>query len=56
MAEFIQEGDKTLCSEIHNLIHYIWNKEELPQWWKESITAQISKNDNKIDSSNYQLS
>jgi len=30
-----------LRSEIHKLINYIWNKEEVPQQWKESI-IQIS--------------
>jgi hypothetical protein len=29
-AELIQAGDKTLHSDIHNLINSIWNKEELP--------------------------
>jgi hypothetical protein len=32
-AELIQAGGNTLCSEIHKLI---WNKEELPEQWKES--------------------
>jgi hypothetical protein len=35
-AEMIKGGE-TLCSEIHRLILSIWNKEELPQQWKESI-------------------
>jgi hypothetical protein len=36
-AELIKAGSETLCSEKHKLIHSIWNKEELPQQWKESI-------------------
>jgi hypothetical protein len=34
---------ETLCSEIHKLICSIWNKEELPQQWKESIIVPIHK-------------
>jgi hypothetical protein len=29
-AELILAGDNPLRSEIHKLINYIWNKEELP--------------------------
>jgi hypothetical protein len=36
------EGN-TLCSKIHILGNSIWNKEELPQQWKESITVPIYK-------------
>jgi len=28
LAEFIQAGGNTLCSDIHKLINSIWNKEE----------------------------
>jgi hypothetical protein len=28
-----------LCSEINKFIHSIWNREELPQKWKELSTA-----------------
>jgi hypothetical protein len=31
----------------------IWNKEELPHKWKESIVVPIHKNDDKTDCSNY---
>jgi hypothetical protein len=34
-AELIKAGGETLCSEICRLICCIWNKEELPQQWKE---------------------
>jgi len=37
-AEMTQAEDKRVCSEIHIFIHCILNKEELPQWWKESVT------------------
>jgi mannosyltransferase OCH1-like enzyme len=52
-AELIRAGGETLCSEIHKLIHSIWNKEELPQQWKESITGQIHKKGDKSDCKNY---
>jgi dihydroorotase len=29
-AKLIKAGDETLHSEMHKLIHFIWNKEELP--------------------------
>jgi hypothetical protein len=41
-SELIQEGGNTLCSEICKLIS-IWNKEELPQHWKESTIVPIYK-------------
>ena len=37
MHELIQAGGGKLYEEIHKLIVLIWNKEELPQEWKESI-------------------
>jgi hypothetical protein len=39
LAELIQAGGETLLSAIHKLINSIWNKEELPDHWKESITV-----------------
>jgi hypothetical protein len=43
-AELIQAGGEILRSEIHKLIKLIWNKEELPHQWKESIVVPIHKN------------
>jgi hypothetical protein len=40
-VELIQAGGKTLMSEIHNLINSVWNKEELPDEWKESIIIPV---------------
>jgi hypothetical protein len=48
-AELIKAGGETLCSEIHKIICPIWNKEELPQQWKESIIVRIYKKGDKID-------
>jgi hypothetical protein len=37
-AKLIQAGGETLLSMIPKLINSMWNKEELPDQWKESIT------------------
>jgi hypothetical protein len=33
LAELIEAGDETLRSEIHKLVNYISDKEELPDLW-----------------------
>jgi len=38
---------------MHKLVISIWNKEELPDGWKESIIVPIYKKGNKTDCSNY---
>jgi hypothetical protein len=52
-AELIQAGGETLHSEIHKLIMLIWNKEELPHQWKESIVLPLHKKADKTECSNY---
>jgi hypothetical protein len=52
-AELIKAGSETLYSEINRLICCIWNKEELPQQWKESIIVPIHKKGDKTDCNNY---
>jgi hypothetical protein len=52
-AELSKAGGETLYSEIHRLICCIWNKEELPQQWKESITVPIHKKGDQTDCNNY---
>jgi hypothetical protein len=52
-AELIKAGGRTIRSEIHKFINSIWNKEELPEQWKESIIVPIYKKGDKIDCSNY---
>jgi hypothetical protein len=53
-AELMQAGRETLHSEILKLIKLIWNKEEVPHQWKESIVVAIHKKGDKTDCSNYQ--
>jgi len=38
-SELIKAGGRTICYEIHKLIVSIWNKEELPEEWKELINV-----------------
>jgi hypothetical protein len=51
--EPIQAGYETLLSAIHKLINPIWNKEELPNQWKESLIVPFHKKGDKTDSNNY---
>jgi hypothetical protein len=53
LAKLIKAGGETLNSEIHRLICSIWNKEELPQQWKESVIVPIYKKGDKTDCNNY---
>ena len=45
--------DRTIRSEIRTLTNSIWNKEELPAEWKESIIVHIYKKGDKRVCSNY---
>jgi hypothetical protein len=49
----IKAGGRTIRSDIHKLINSSWNKEELPEQWKESIIVPIYKKSDKTDCSNY---
>jgi len=42
-AELIKAGGRAICCAIHKLIISIWNREELPEEWKESIIVPIYK-------------
>ena len=46
-AEMFKSGGRTIRSEIHKFINYIWNKEELLEEWMESIIVPIYKKGNK---------
>jgi hypothetical protein len=52
LAELTKARGEILYSEIHRLICSIWNKEELPQQWKESIIVSIYKKGDKSDCNN----
>jgi len=52
-AEMMKTGSRTIRYEIPKLIYSIWNKEELPEGWKDSIVVPIYKKDDKTDFSNY---
>jgi hypothetical protein len=53
LAELIQAGGKILLSAIYKLINSVWNKEELPDQWKESIIVPVYKKGDKTDCNNY---
>jgi hypothetical protein len=49
----VRAGGRIIRSEIHKLIISIWNKEELPEEWKESVIVPICKKGDKTVCSNY---
>jgi hypothetical protein len=58
ISAFITSKNSVSCptllrSEIHKLIKLIWNKEELPHQWKESIVVPIHKKGDKTECSSY---
>jgi hypothetical protein len=52
-AELIQAGGKTLLSEIHKLFNSVWNKDELPDQWKETVIIPIYNKVYQTDCINY---
>jgi hypothetical protein len=52
LAELVKTVGKTVYYEIHKLIISIWNKEELPEEWKESILPLYKRGD-KTDHTSY---
>jgi hypothetical protein len=40
-AEFITTVGRTVLSEIHEFINSLWNEEEFPEQWKDSIIVRI---------------
>ena len=51
-TELIKAGGGKIRYEIHKLIS-IWNKEELPEEWKDWVIVPIHKKSGKTDCSNY---
>ena len=52
-AELIMEGGRTIRYQIYKLLFSFWNKEELPEEWKQSIIVPIHKKRDKTDCNNY---
>jgi len=52
-AELVKAGSRTIRFEIQKRNISIWNKEELPEEWKESFVLPIYKKGDKTDCSNY---
>jgi hypothetical protein len=52
-AELIEAGGEILLFVIHKLINSVWNKEELPDQWKESVIVPVHKKGDNTDCSNY---
>ena len=52
-AELIKAGSSIIRREIYKLIISIWNKERMPEEWKESIIVPIYKKGDKTDCNNY---
>jgi hypothetical protein len=50
-AELIKAGGRTIRCKIRKLIISIWNKEELPGEWMESIIVPIYKTGDKTNCS-----
>jgi hypothetical protein len=48
-AELTQAGGKILLSAIHRLMNSVWNKEELPDQWEESVIVPVHKKGDKTD-------
>jgi hypothetical protein len=54
-TELIKAGGSTICSEIHRLNNSVWNNQELPEQWKESIILPVYEKGDKTDCSNYRV-
>jgi hypothetical protein len=52
-AELFQARGKILMPAIHKPTDSGWNKEELPDQWKESIIVPVHKKGDKTDFNNY---
>jgi len=50
-----EAGCRTICCAIHKHVISIWNKEKLPEEWKESIIVPIYKKGDKTDCNIYRV-
>jgi hypothetical protein len=53
LAEMIQARGETLMSLIPKLSNSVWNKEELPDQWRESIIVPNHMTGDKTGCNNY---
>jgi hypothetical protein len=49
LAQLIQVVCEALRSEIHQFPNSVWDKEKLPDQWRETIILPVYKKSNKID-------
>ena len=52
-AELIKRGGKRLLHRIHTLLCLIWEREIIPDQWKESIIVSIHKKGDETECGNY---
>jgi hypothetical protein len=52
-AELIQAAGEILLYAIHKLVNSVWNNEQLPDQWKESIIVIVHKKCDKTDCNSY---
>jgi hypothetical protein len=48
LAELVKARSRTIYSEVPKFINSVWNKEVLPEEWKESIIVPIYKKGDKL--------
>jgi len=48
----IKAGCRKVRFKIHKLVTSIWNKEELPEEWKESVILPVYKKDDTTERNN----
>jgi len=48
-AQLIKVGGRKMRFEIHKLINFFWNKEELSEEWKQSIIVLVYRKGDKTD-------
>ena len=53
IPEVIKQGGRTLKQRIYELISMIWEKEQLPNQWKEGIMCPLCKKGDRLDFMNY---
>jgi hypothetical protein len=53
IPELVEQGGRTLKQRICRLILMIWEKEQLPNQWKEGIICPVCKRGDRLDCTNY---